>query len=199
MFYPKDVVYGVALSIDRRAFGATEPPGPPRITCTAGGECTDACANEAPCDSIENGWYGLLVSPKLLPLRHVMRLSPGPRPGVGEKCADTDRVGLELCWEPRRIAQPLGTTRVRDVSYPELHRAAAYTWVSLSRESDGHPTFIATCALTYCDSAIDQGDANLTLTFDVRALDFWQALNSNFQEYAQSKIKATPPSLKPCQ
>jgi hypothetical protein len=182
----------VELSIDRREFGATERLGEPIVSCSDGFNCMDICEGGNPCPDLERGWYRVIVVPTSVSWGPDPRpLNAGPLPGTGYRCGDAGRVGLELCWDPNRSKPDLEVSDIRDVAYPALRDAAAYTWVSKTTNTQGPPAFVATCGGTICYRDIERGSARLQVTFDARELDEWQRFNAGLLRLADHLIKTT--------
>jgi hypothetical protein len=173
----------VELSVDRREFGALAPPGKLRISCS-NGSCTDLCADGPPCPDLNAGWYRVTVIPAPLPRgADPHPLNRGPQPGTGYRCVEAGHGGLELCWDPRRVTPDVSSTR--EVAYPALRDAAAYTWISRSFDAGGHPNFVASCAGTMCIRNIERRGARLQVTFHVQELDDWQRFDAGLRSFAE--------------
>src|ERR1700722_356370 len=124
------------LSIDRRQFGSPETPGPPRVSCTPDGTCQDICEGTATftpgCPDIKNGWYRLTIIPTSshwggVGLRELPRRNAGPV----FSCGDDGHLGLEICWDPVRIAPNWPVANVHEVPQSAIDQWAAMLWVSI--------------------------------------------------------------------
>ena len=119
--------------------------------------------------------------------------SPGM--GVaGALCATTNRPGLELCWDPIRVARSrlesiAPITDIRSVSYSSLKEASAFVWVSTSYNSGGFPTFVADCTTVQCISGLEQEGARIEVTFASAELDNWQRFNIGLRDFAARLIE----------
>ena len=178
----------VALSIDRREFGATKPPGKPRVICKPDGDCTDDCEGGWSCDDLLNGWYRVHVLADARLGTILQALGRGPEEGVGFRCGVSTRASLELCWDPARVTPPWPITNLRLVSYPEVKQAAAFVWISLERDADERPLFVASCTTTHCERQIEYGGARLEITFDPIELDDWRRFDLGLHEFAERLI-----------
>ena len=178
----------VELSMDRREFGASPPTGMPRLSCIKD-ECVDICASGVPCHDLNTGWYRVTI----LPAAHSWGTDPrplnrGPHSGTGHRCAEAGRSGLELCWDPNRLAPNQTLSEIREVYYPALQGAAAYTWISRALDSSGRPAFVANCAANQCARNIEWGGARLQFEFHVSELDDWQRFDAGLFDFAKVLI-----------
>jgi hypothetical protein len=190
MYSNRKLPFVVALSVDRRKFGALEAPGEPSVVCKADGSCSDSCAGAAPCEDIKNGWYRVDVYPASQDFGKDRRaLNLGPAAGTGILCGNSVQRGLQLCWDPLRGNAPFPVSEVRSVSYPAVRQASAYVWISSTNDEKGRPIFVADCTIAQCNSDIERDGAKLLVAFSPNELNNWERFDMELHDFAARLIE----------
>jgi len=188
----RNIPFVVSLSIDRRKLGSLEAPSErqPIIVCGAYG-CNIVCPGSRPCDDkIGNGWYIVNVVPVDVEFGNdPSSLRLGPEAGTGIRCGDTNKDGLQLCWDPVHNTPSEPVANVRSVSYEPVEGSTSDFWVSTAKDTAGHPTFVARCAVKECRGSIERYGARLDITFSSRELDNWQRFDSGLHDFALRLIE----------
>jgi hypothetical protein len=193
----------VELSVDRREFGAADPPsGPPRVSCPLHGDCTDYCAPTPenklpPCPDLENGWYRVVIRPASESWEN--REDSMRKAGPPFRCGDDGRPDMEFCWDPGRYTPIQPITNVHNVPYEAIRLAADHAWISKARGGDGLPLFYTRCNSAFCTRYVDYAGAAIELSFPFSELNNWRRIEARLHAFAEKLIKPTSCTSEKCQ